>query len=165
MITQAQLKELFHYDPLSGVFTRKVWVSGGSMVGDIAGSHCNGYLVMRIDKRNYRIHRLAWLYVYGSLPEHAIDHINGIKDDNRIANLRDVTHSRNCKNRKRMATNKSGVNGVFWKKQYSKWCAKIQINGNHIYLGYFAELDDAKKARQAADVKYGYHENHGRVDK
>lgn len=102
MLTQDRLKELMRYDEETGILTRRVSTSSNARAGDIAGSKDkDGYLVIRIDKKLYRAHRLAFLYVYGRFPEEFTDHINGIRDDNRISNLREVTRQENMQNQKK----------------------------------------------------------------
>ena len=97
-ITQDRLKEEVWYDPLTGIFTRKKGSRAGK-VGAIAGSLTSyGYIRVSICSKFYMAHRLAWLYVYGYLPENSIDHINGVRNDNRLANLQEV--SRACNNAK-----------------------------------------------------------------
>jgi hypothetical protein len=124
-------------------------------VGDKAGSRMTtGYLRCTLDKRNYRVHQLAWLYVYGVWPQHQIDHINHDKADNRIANLRDVTCSMNNQNRRRQSRNASGFLGVSWSKDMRRWIAGIKVAGKTVNLGYFADKNDAIKARLTAERKY-----------
>ena len=97
-ITQLRLKELFSYDESSGIFTRILGHKNGIKAGSVAGctqKHRKPYLVIRIDRKLYLCHRLAWLYVHGVFPVGVIDHINGDGFDNRIANLRDVTNEQN----------------------------------------------------------------------
>ena len=101
MITQELVKSLFDYDPNTGVFKRKVTVSNNAKVGQILDSKNNhGYLQAAIKKKSFKVHRLIWLYVYGEFPEDTIDHINGIRDDNRIENLRACTNKENLQNKK-----------------------------------------------------------------
>lgn len=96
------LKEYLHYNPNTGIFT---WIKLSSKysrikIGQKAG--CNngaGYICIEINNKNYKAHRLAWYLYYGTWPKGQIDHINGVKEDNRINNLRDVTSSTNSKNR------------------------------------------------------------------
>lgn len=162
-ITQERLKELFHYDPEMGVFTRLVRTAYSVRVGDIAGYlNAHGYIIIRIEGKGHRAHRLAFLYMTGCLPEHQTDHINGIRDDNRWVNLRPVTHQENQKNRKKQSTNTSGVTGVYWHIYAKKWIARIKVNGKYKHLGGFNDLDEAVKARKVAEKKYNFHPNHGR---
>lgn len=138
MITQTRIKELLHYEQKTGVFT---WIKskGNVKVGDIAGA--NGkyrHLYVKIDGKNYYLHRLAWLYVYGKFPDNMIDHINGISTDNRIDNLRDVTNTVNQQNQKTAhANSKSGLIGACWNKQNKAWKAQITHQGKVIYLGLY----------------------------
>jgi hypothetical protein len=161
MLTQERLKELLAYDEETGVFTWKVQ-RNKIPAGTVASStHNQGYFQIGIDRKRYLAHRLAWLYVYGQMPEHEIDHINHDKADNRIANLRCVTHAENLKNASSQKNNLSGFNGVHYDKSRSKWLAHIQVDRKFKNLGRFDDFDEAVKARQAAEVLYGFHENHG----
>ena len=84
-LTAERLREVLDYDPDTGVFTRKVRTASSVKVGDVAGSlNGKGYIRIRVDGRLYFAHRLAWLYVHGEWPVDQVDHINGIKNDNRI---------------------------------------------------------------------------------
>ncbi|MGB3256072.1 HNH endonuclease [Buttiauxella gaviniae] len=131
--------------------------------GMIAGSiGTNGYRQITILGYPVKAHRIAWMMHTGNLIDGPIDHINGVKADNRICNLREATAELNARNRKASSLNKSGVMGVIWSKADGKWRARIGIGGKHISLGSFAILDDAIAARKSAEAKYGYHENHGR---
>ena len=91
-----------------------------------------------------------------------VDHINHDRTDNRIENLRLVNANENGKNQKASVRNKSGVVGVSWKKSKNKWHSQIMVNGKQIHLGFFDNIDEAKKARIDAERKYGFHENHGK---
>ena len=105
---------------------------------------------------------LAWLYVYKKWPEDCIDHINHIRTDNRIENLREVEKSQNQKNMSKDRRNKSGHSGVIWYKAYEKWSAEIWVNKVKHFLGYFENFEDAVLARKAAEERHGFHENHGK---
>jgi len=155
-ITQAELKKVVHYDPNTGVFTR-IKNIGRTKSGDIAGNYQReGYLRFKIYGKIYFSHRLAWLYVYGYFPENCIDHINRVKDDNRIANLREASLSCNMRNCNVQKKSKSGVTGVFWDKAVSKWWSQITNNKKYVFLGRFNDLSDAVIARLEAEKKYGY---------
>lgn len=91
-----------------------------------------------------------------------LDHINHVRADNRISNLREVSRSQNNKNMPRYKNNKSGVTGVSWYRSAGKWRAQIRVEGKKKHLGLFDEIKDAAKAVEAAEAKYGYHENHGK---
>lgn len=160
-LTQSRLKELMHYNPDTGVFTRIVRTANCIKVGDVAGSYSRGYLLIYIERKRYRANRLAFLYMTGSFPAAQTDHINHIRDDNRWVNLRAVTPSENTRNQSRRSNNLSGVNGVGWHQNKGKWHARIRLPNRLIHLGYFATLEEAATARQSANIKYGFHENHG----
>lgn len=158
-MTHKELKERLHYDPLTGIFT---WIKANKQfLGKKAGYLNQEYIKIKLNK-GYLAHRLAWLYVYGEFPTDCIDHINGIKTDNRISNLRDVSNQTNMKNQKRRNTNKSGITGVFWHKTNKMWTSTISVNYKQIHLGSFSTKEDAISARKTAEIKYKYHQNHGR---
>ena len=160
MLTQGELKKQLHYNSSDGVFTRLRTFSGVK-AGDVAGSISNGYAMINVLSKLYPAHRLAWLYVYGEWPKNQIDHINHIRDDNRIINLRDVTHQENHKNKKQQCNNASGVTGVYWNKVCEKWQSSVSVEGKLLHLGYFTDKFEAICARKSAETKYGYHNNHG----
>lgn len=175
MLTQAHLKECLSYDPDAGIFTwlnrpeshfktRRAFNTWNSRFsGKITGYKKKEfpYLVIRIGGINYKAHRLAFLFMTGSMPP-SVDHINGIRFDNRWINLREASTSENQKNASMRSDNKSGVTGVQWYKKLSKWVARITSDGEKIHLGYFDDIKDAIKARKQAERKYGFHANHGR---
>lgn len=145
-LTQSRLKELLHYDESTGVFTRRVALCNKVKVGDIAGTtEKEEYVRIEIDGKKYKAHRLAWLYVYGNFPEQQIDHINSIKNDNRIANLRDVSQSVNMRNIHK--PNKDSITsqyrGVSWHKHAKKWVAQVVVDGRKVHLGYFSDEESA----------------------
>jgi hypothetical protein len=149
-ITNERLHELLNYDPETGVFTRKVRTANCIHIGDVAGyKRPSGYISIWIDGRSHLAHRLAWQYAYGYDTEWEIDHINRIRHDNRIANLREASHSCNAHNSSMRADNTSGVPGVCWNKQKGKWQAEAKINGKHHHLGLHDDLIAAAKARLA----------------
>lgn len=118
----------------------------------------NGYKQGRIFGKSYRAHRIIWAIAYGYWPDE-VDHINGVRSDNRICNLRDVDRTSNCRNLSVRSNNTSGVVGVSWDKTYKKWHSRIR----DVHIGYYDEFDDAVEARRAAELKYGFHPNHGRL--
>lgn len=173
-VTFARLRELLTYDPETGHFTwlakdlslfknesmRDKW--NRRCAGKRAGGVNNrGYRQILIDGKTHSCHRLAWLYMTGSLPRWEIDHLNGDRDDNRFANLRHVTPLENGRNKRRPHDNKSGVLGVSCIR--GRWRAQIGVNYRTRYLGSFDTFEQAVSARKTAERQYGYHENHGRA--
>lgn len=159
ILTQAELKKVLSYNPETGIF---IWKKkNGVPEGKIAGSHDEkGYLRIRIYKKSYRVHRLAFLYMTGDMPEF-VDHQNHIRDDNRWTNIVPATKKTNGQNSNLSSNNKSGITGVFWHKHANKWVAKIVVDSRRIHLGCFLDIADAIKARLEAEKIYGFHENHG----
>ena len=150
MLTQARLKQVLTYDPDSGTFTRikPTWKRTSLR------PRPDCYIGMSIDNRAYPCHRLAWLYVYGSFPDGYLDHINGDRHDNRIANLRPATRSQNHGNSRRPRNNTSGFKGVI--KFRTKWLAQITKNNRNIYLGTFNTPEAAHAAYcEAAQKLFG----------
>lgn len=149
-----ELKTLFSYDPDTGVIR---WIAKGKgMIKKKAAGTLlhSGYLGICIGPKRWQAHRIAWALHHGAWPKDQIDHINGIKTDNRICNLREATNSQNGKNLKLSKANKSGVKGVCFCKQTNKWRALIKVNFKQIDLGRFTDLKDATNARKIAEEKY-----------
>jgi hypothetical protein len=120
MITYERVHELLDYDPKTGIFTWKVG-RGGRRFGRVAGNkRSDGYIKIQIDGRSYLAHRLAWLYIYGYLPEHDVDQIDRDPSNNRIDNLREVSRTCNLRNCGNHSSNTSGVKGVSFHKQRGK---------------------------------------------
>jgi len=154
MITINRIKELLLYDHETGIFRWKV-MRGGSLPGSIAGSLTwNGYHHIMIDGKNYRAHRLAWLYIYGEWPTIDIDHVDGDRTNNKIENLRLALRSQNNINSGPPKNNTSGIRGVYWNKKAGKFTASIGVNGKSIYLGLFSSIEEALDARISAEIKY-----------
>lgn len=155
MLTQDQLKEQVFYDENTGVFTRRKSLCGKVKVGDIAGTLANGRVVFHVLSKQYYAHRLAWLYVYGEWPKHEIDHINGNPSDNRICNLRDVTHSENLQNLKKARKDSfTGVMGVQRCYTCKSFRATITVGGEAKHLGTFQTMEEASKAYTEAKKIY-----------
>ena len=137
-----------------------------------AGKECgrignHGYIriTIKVNGANHYVsaHRAAWFCMYGRCPDGEIDHINGVKTDNRISNLRDVTGSTNQRNRRMCATNTSGVTGVHWCKRKSKWRAEVWTKRKQNYLGMFDSIDDAAAAVLSFREKNGFTDRHGKI--
>jgi len=167
MLTQDRLKELLHYCPETGIFS---WLVGNNRrvrAGDVAGSVYldtktgKSYRRVTVHGHPYLEHRLAFLYMLGEFPEDQVDHIDGNGLNNAWINLRAVTRLENRKNLRKRSDNTSGTTGVFRHKQSGKWRSLIVSGGRKIHLGYFHDKEDAIAARKAAEVFYGFHENHG----
>lgn len=147
-LTQARLKELLHYDPETGVFTWKTSWGNRRVPGDVAGKAHNvtGYTVIRLDGVNYRGQRLAWLYQTGEWPEGEIDHINGLRSDDRLCNLRACSKAENQQNRVSASGATSKLLGVSWSAWAKRWRAQIKFAGVVRYLGSFHTEDEAHQA-------------------
>ncbi len=149
-LTSDRLRTVLNYDSDSGIFTRIYCKKGPSKVGDIAGAkHSAGYVNIRVDMRRYFAHRLAWMYVHDCWPDGHIDHINGIRNDNRISNLRDVSISTNLQNTTvAHRNNTSGLLGV--SARQDGYEARISTNGSTKYLGRFETPQLAHEAYLSA---------------
>ena len=170
------LRKLLDYDPETGILTWKPrplemfpntksgkrWntkhANKEAFAGVLGTGYCSGYVF----NEPYKAHRIIWAIHYGAPPTGDIDHINGIKTDNRIENLRLVNNAENSKNQSRRKDNKSGITGVTWDKAAGKWRACIRISGKTQYIGLFCDIEKAADARKSAELRLGFHPNHGR---
>lgn len=149
------VSSLFSYDPENGVLR---WKNGRGRVrsGDVAGNICpRGYVVVTVDKKLYRGHRIAWAIAYGCWPNKDldVDHINGKNGDNRLCNLRLATRAQNLSNVRKARSKVSGAKGVYWSPNNKKWRVRIMKNGNVHELGLFSCLGVASKTRQQAALE------------
>lgn len=174
-LTQEYVRSLFDYDPETGVLTWKerprehfssarIWNSTNTRCAGKATSqreNSDGYLEVGIDGFLYKAHRIVWLWWNGILPVE-VDHDNGVRSDNRIANLCDTTRAGNMKNKGMRKDNRSGVTGVGWHAKDRRWVAHITTGGKLRRLGGFVNKDEAIAARLEAEKALGFHENHGR---
>jgi hypothetical protein len=148
-LTQERLKELLHYDPVTGIFTRLIDI-GKQKAGSVAGyPNPDGYLIVKIDGRHYFCSRLAWLYVYGNM-DNEVDHRDTNRANNSIINLRLATRSQNICNSNLKKSNKVGLKGVYLHKKTKKYVAQVSFNKVQYYLGLY---DTPEMAHQAYRIK------------
>jgi len=147
MITADQLRELLDYDPETGIFEWRASGRGRRLDRSAGRIGTQGYRVIFVDRNEQGAHRLAWLYVHGEWPAREVDHINGVRDDNRIANLRDVSHSENQHNRHGAPRNNTtGFVGVTYIPEKRKYVAGIKVGGRRRHLGLFKTPEEAHAA-------------------
>lgn len=158
-MNQEQLKKLLHYCPQTGLFTR-LKNAGRHKAGVVVGGKPSStlkYVTIYVANQRFLAQKLAWLYVYGELPSTDLDHINGIKTDNRIENLRQVTRAQNMQNVRFHKHNTSGHKGVSWIERLKKWRVYLVVQYKQINIGLFANFDDAVAAYRVAAAKYHTH--------
>jgi len=150
--SQAELRALLDYDPDTGVLTWRIATSPRARAGAVAGTTQScGYRQIGVNGRRILAHRIAWAISIGEWPASQIDHINGIRDDNRILNLREATPGQNNQNQRRAKSHsKSGFLGVYFRADRGQWQADIRIDGKNKYLGRFATAELAHSAYLAA---------------
>ena len=157
-LTAAELKSVLHYDSITGIFTRLSGKGANSQAGSI--NKQKGYVYIRVNGTRYMAHRLAWLYVHGEFPKNDIDHIDQVKHNNAIANLRDVTKNINQRNRPINSNSTSKVTGVYF-NGYG-WVAQITVDGKCKYLGTHSTKEEAYAVRQLANKEHSFSELHGK---
>lgn len=168
--TPEQLRQLLRYEPETGKLfwlhrkadtqPQRTW--NARYAGKVAGClRPDGYIHVSIMGRVVFAHRVAWVLHYGAWPEGVIDHSNGIRADNRILNLRQVSPSENCRNMAMNRQNSSGHSGVSWHKGDKKWRAYVQVDGKHIHLGNFESKDAAAEVAKSERDKRGFSQRHG----
>lgn len=148
-VDHAEVLRRLDYDPTTGVFVWRLKPKQGRVqAGQTAGNlNSNGYVRIKFDGVECLAHRLAWFYVHGQWPKEFIDHINGDRRDNRIANLREANNQQNHENITAAQSNSaSGLRGVSYEKRSGKWRADIKTNGKQRTLGYYNSQDDAYAA-------------------
>lgn len=156
-MTRDELLNILHYEPSTGIFKWKAYI-GHIVPGKIAGSLSDqGYIRIGVSKKDYKAHRLAWLYMTGNFPLVEIDHINRNRSDNRWENLRLATAKQNRENLSTRSDNTSGFRGVAWCRFRQKWHAQICHNGKTINLGRFNDFFEAMCARKSAESMYFTH--------
>ena len=159
MVTKELLNELFEYKNgilYSKVDRYKTAIKKGNVVGSISAQ---GYLRTCINYKSYKLHRLIFMMFYGYMPVE-IDHVNGNKTDNRIENLREVSHSQNEWNKSKTVRNTTGIKNITFEN--GKWRVRIGANNKTINVGVFDNLELAELVAQEARNKYhGNFANHG----
>lgn len=144
-------KSHLHYDQGTGSFT---WVclpprlnnKNLAFIGGRAGSsHHSGYWFITLMGKKVAAHRLAWAWVNGPTSMQ-IDHVNGDRSDNRIANLRTATKAQNMHNAKTKSVSSSGIKNVQWDSESGKWRVRVRVNGKRYHIGRFDKKDDALAA-------------------
>jgi len=144
MLTLERLKSLFHYDPETGALTRLVSMGNAAAGAQVTSTNGDGYRIVAIDRKRYKVSRVAWLYMTGEWPSSQIDH----KDRNRLndswSNLRHATHSQNMANR------------PFPRARFvdGKWDVRIQKDGTRHYIGRFSSLAEAREAFRSASQRH-----------
>ena len=171
--TVAYLGECFDYSHDSGLLTWKIRPahhfatargmnrSNSFCAGRKAGSLDKGYLRVRIDGQSYFAHRIAFALFHGRWPSE-VDHVDGDGSNNSIANLREVDHRQNMRNSPHRRGSSTAIPGVYWHAKQRRWHAYIGPGGSE-RLGSHETLLDAACVRKSAELRHGFHENHGRV--
>lgn len=154
VLTSEQLKEVLLYCPETGIFTWKKTMSSRAAKGSRAGCRRpDGYITIRINRVLYLAHRLAYMYMNGSMSLREIDHIDCNPTNNSWCNLREATHADNTRNVRIKTNNRSGHKGVRWHKQRGKWNARITYNRKEKSLGLFDSIEEAAEAYAKAAIE------------
>lgn len=168
MPSQEVLCSVLRYEPETGLLfwkqrddVRPAWNTRFAGKQAFTALQCDGYRNGKIFSKVYLAHRIIFKMVVGTDPD-KIDHINGVRTDNRWDNLRDVDSETNSKNLGMSRKNTSGVSGVHWNSVKRKWVAQLGNHGERTHLGYFPSLEEATAVRKASERQHGYHANHGR---
>ena len=167
MLEYREALELFRYDYETGVLYWR-WRNSNRVpktleAGTQRKSNSDGYRQVNIKGKKYKVHRIVMLMCYGFYGEGLeVDHINHVRNDNRLVNLRFVTHGENSKNKSVSSKSTTGVTGVCFSKAHRKYIAQIKVDWETIYLGIFDTLEGATEARRQADRKYKFNNNHGK---
>ncbi|EJY4845936.1 HNH endonuclease [Salmonella enterica] len=165
LMSVGDIRDLIDYNPENGVLTAKVNFSG-RQAGSVIGSQTwQGYYAFSLFGKKCFAHRLAWLLHYGEWPSQPIDHINGIKTDNSIRNMRLCSLSQNQFNKPTQKNNTTGVKGVYWNKRDKRYVASVQLNGKKYSAGHHKDIDSAKEAVMKLREKLaGEFTNHGEFE-
>ncbi len=153
-LTEEYIRSILSYDSKKGNLKWEE-TRGSIKAGRIAGSrHHTGYIDIKIDRKMYRAHRIAWLLMTGKWPKDQIDHRDGDRSNNKWDNLREADYNKNSHNQSMAKNNASGYKGVYLAKGYEKWVAQIRVNYKKIHLGYFGDKESAAKAYNEAALNY-----------
>jgi hypothetical protein len=159
----SRLLDYIVYEPTTGIIRLRNQYNR-SFNGSVAGfKDKDGYIVIGIQGKIYKAHRLAWLSIHGDIPDDTqVDHINGIKDDNRLCNLRLATRSQNKHNTRLQSNNTSGIKGLSFNRQRNKWVARVTIKGTVHHLGMFTVKATAEKVlKEFRETNLEEYVNHG----
>ena len=165
MLGYREALELFRYDYETGVLYWRRRINSRVPKTLEAGTQnkSSGYLTVSVHGRNYSVHRVVMLMCYGFCGEGLeVDHINHVRNDNRLVNLRFVTHRGNMRNQSVSGKNTSGVTGVYFSKAKKKYIAQIKVDRKVMHLGMFDTLEEAAAARAEANLKFNFNNNHGK---
>jgi hypothetical protein len=153
--TAEELRALLDYCPETGKLTWRVKTAQNTVVGKEAGwATPRGYRRIEFKNVTYAVHRLVWLHYWGVEPKEQVDHINGIRNDNRIENLREASQQENRFNQGKYVTNKTGFKGVSWVERYKKYRAQCQVDGKNHSLGLYDTAEAASAAYVAFATKH-----------
>lgn len=159
-LSAAELRQIYEYRAEEGGLVRTSGAAASTIVGSL---RYDGYLTTRAGRKALYVHRVIWQIHHGEIPQGLrIDHINGNRTDNRIENLRTVSITDNNRNAKLQHLNRSGIHGVYFLKKSSSFRVTIGVDGKCLTLGHFKCFLDAAAARKSAELRYGFHPNHGR---
>ena len=158
-------RSYFNYNPETGVLYWKVSLSNRAPVGSEVGGidPSSGYIQLRLHRKKHYAHRIVWEMHNGPIPKgKMVDHINHIRHDNRLCNLRLVSSLDNARNSSKSANNTSGRSGVYFREDCGKWRAGIGVSNKFVNFGTFETKEEAILARELAEKQLGFHPNHGK---
>lgn len=163
-LTVELVNKVLKYDVSNGFL---IWISNLHSKRVVPKSRAGslnkkGYRDITLYSTSYKEHHLVWFIHHGYWAKE-LDHINQIRDDNRIENLREVTKAENARNRKRRKETITGENGIWYNRKTKKYVAEITFNGKKVYQKSFDDPDEAVKERTAKSLELGFHENHGSI--
>lgn len=161
LVWRKRAPDLFYSDGRTSEHKANNWNSRWAGKPAFTGTNNSGYNRGPCLGAYVLAHRVIWAMVTGAWPTGQIDHINGVRTDNRWINLREADHTINGRNARKKSNNTSGHNGVWWFASRNKWCAQITIDCRNIKLGYFDSIEEAVAARKSAEAGHGFTDTHG----